>query len=97
MRRKVIRAKLHDIQVVIPGIGNAERDLPPVKKHVPMDMYIDSEHQGLMFVRIPSGNTVTEFFVPLANVQLAFLEPEAPKPTTPSAIATSAPKGPKTA
>lgn len=81
MRRKVIRAKVHDMAVVIPGIGALEKELPPINKTVKMEMYLDSDHQGVMFIKVGSHET----FVPLANIQIGFLGPieaEESKPTT---------------
>lgn len=75
MRRKVIRAKVHDMQVVIPGIGQLEKELPPVNKTLKMEMYLDSDYPSVLLVQVNGMET----FVPLANIQIGFLAPEEPK------------------
>ncbi len=72
MRRKVTRARLHDLQVVIPGIGSLDKELPPPNKTVKIDMYLDSEYPGVLIATL-NAHTV---FIPLANVQIGFLAPE---------------------
>lgn len=72
MRRRVTRAKIHDIQIVVPGVGQLERELPPINKKVKMDLFLDTEYPGVLLVNIGSH----ELFVPLANVQIGFMAPE---------------------
>lgn len=72
MRRKVTRVRLHDLQVVIPGIGSLDKELPPTNKTVKVDMYLDSEYPGVLVATINN----TSIFIPLANIQIGFLAPE---------------------
>lgn len=89
MKRKVTRARVHDMQIVIPGIGQLEKELPPQNKTLQLDMYIDSDFPTLLFVKV-RGMEVT---IPLANVQIAFLAPEeAPKPAQEAAKPKVTPK-----
>lgn len=63
------------MQVVIPGIGQLEKELPPVNKTLKMEMYLDSDYPSVLLVQVNGMET----FVPLANIQIGFLAPEEPK------------------
>lgn len=72
MRRQVMRAKFHDMQIVVPGIGNLDKELPSLSKSYKCEMWLDSDYSGVLLTKI---NNV-ELFIPLANVQIGFLAPE---------------------
>lgn len=72
MKRTVTRAKLHDLQVVVPGIGSLEKDLPPRNKTLDMVM-----EEGLSGVELIIKGVQGVIVIPYANVQVYFTAPEA--------------------
>jgi len=75
MKRKVTRAKTHDLSIVIPGIGSLGNDLPPTAKAVKMTMF-----EGDNGIEIEMVGHKVSYVVPYANVQLYFVEPLAEEP-----------------
>lgn len=74
MKRRVTAAKLHDLNVVIPGVGAMNvTNLPPQNKSYNSFHMYYTEH-GLEL----EINGV-ESIIPLANVQIAILAPEETK------------------
>lgn len=72
--RKVTYVKLHDLNVVVPGLGTVQGSFPPVNKTIPgLQMYIGKE-AGILTITHNSG----EFGIPLANVQFMHFEKEGP-------------------
>ena len=69
-KRKVVRAKIHDVSIVIPGYGTFERDLPPVSKKVPMN--IEEGEHGL---EVSVVGISTPIVIPYPNVQIYFIDP----------------------
>ena len=69
--RKIKYARLHDLNVVVEGIGGITKELPMQGKTLPdLEMYV-GEELGFLTVRI-AGNR--NFGIPLANVQFVVFE-----------------------
>lgn len=63
MKRKVIYARIHDIKVVIPGVGQLQTEFPAKNKVLPgLQMYYDGAILEIEIAGRPYG-------VPLPNVQ----------------------------
>lgn len=72
MKREVVFARLHDIQVVHPRAGNLDRNLPPSNKtYKGLKMYLED---GVLEVEIDGISAG----VPTSNVQ--YMQFTAPKP-----------------
>lgn len=70
-KRTVTRAKLHDLQIVVPGIGSLDKELPLKSKTI--DMVMEEGPTGIeLTIKNVSGTTI----IPYANVQVYFTAPE---------------------
>lgn len=72
-KRVVTRVKLHDLKIIIPGMGNVGTDLPPAAKTIP-GLYMEEGTNGID-VLVP-GQTVA-YVIPYANIQIYYAVPEA--------------------
>jgi hypothetical protein len=73
--RKVTYVRLHDLKVIMPGLGNATTEFPSSKKVLPdLQMTYDGAIVEISF----GGNS---YGIPLANIQCIRFAPEAPKTT----------------
>lgn len=71
MKRTITRARIHDLQVVVPGVGGLEKDLP--LKNKTLDMAMEEGLNGIeLIIKGVPGVTV----IPYANVQVYFTAPE---------------------
>ncbi len=70
MNRKVISARLHGMNAVLPGFGTVGDILPTPGKESSMSLMLTD--LGLL-VSLKGG---TEALIPMANVQIAVLAPE---------------------
>lgn len=77
-KRIVTRARLHDIQIVVPGIGSLEKEIPFKAKPVPMSILEGEKGLELIITNVPGV-----VIIPYANVQVYFVAPE-PTPTVES-------------
>lgn len=83
--RKVTYVKLHDLNVVVPGLGTVQGSFPPVNKTIPgLEMYLGKE-PGVLTIKAAGG----EFGIPLANVQFMHFEKESPAPASLKAVSSS--------
>lgn len=73
MRRTVTYVKLQGTDAFLPGIGSFGNTLPPMSKKLDIKMFIDDRFPTLLFVQVGRR----ESFIPLANVQIAEIVPEA--------------------
>jgi len=71
MKRKVNRARIHDLKVVIPGIGSLGVDLPPTSKTVKMEMM-----EGDKGIEISIDKQKATYIIPYSNVQMYFVDKE---------------------
>lgn len=72
MKRTVTYARIHDIKVVIPGVGQLETEFPPQRKTLPgLKMSWDG---AVLEIEI-SGKS---YGIPAANIQFMTFAPEAP-------------------
>lgn len=63
--RKVIRAKLHDLQIVLPGVGTLGNDLPLKNKTLDLTMV-----EGPNGIEIAIKGTPGVAIIPYANIQM---------------------------
>jgi hypothetical protein len=77
MNRKVTRAKFHEMAIVVEGVGTIDKELPSKTKNYPLEMWIDSTLPTALFAKIKG----VEFCIPLANVQVFFLDTSPSAPT----------------
>ena len=66
--RKVKMARLHDLHVVIPGIGTFENELPPKNKTIP-GLSIQSDDNFNLHIDL-NGESLCG--VPAANVKIVY-------------------------
>lgn len=71
MKRLVTRAKLHDLQIVIPGIGSLDKELPLRNKTVSMIM-----EEGPTGIELTIKGFAGVSIIPYANVQVYFTAAE---------------------
>jgi hypothetical protein len=67
--RKVTKLKIHDLALVIPGIGSLGTELPSQSKTLKMTMEEGTSGVELKF----EGHKLT-YIIPYANIQMYFVE-----------------------
>lgn len=69
--RKVKYARLHELNVVLPGVGILTKELPMQNKTLKLEMWVGKE-SGILSVKVNN----TECGIPLANVQFCIFDEE---------------------
>lgn len=67
MKRIVTRVKLHDLQIVVPGVGSLDKELPLRNKTLDMIM-----EEGITGIELTIKNVPGITVVPYANIQVYF-------------------------
>jgi hypothetical protein len=80
MKRKVTSIQIHEMKVVIPGLGQVPSTIPSDSKTLPnLEMWYDG---SMVEVTTGSGNGLIRFGIPLANLQFIRFEAADPVTTT---------------